>query len=292
VYGPTTRATGQVESRRFLGKVLPREHLEIPFDNRQAFLFRHARLIEPSPLVAKTFDDVGAFRALLHPRPSVPDITIPETLGEFKLDHRKRNTQSRRDPRTSAEALATGKGPAPAFFMYPPKLQLWPWRLDDEIQEFQRIDIGLARMRSLLHNVRGMINQAARTRPIDATTSRKLNLGCGRFAKPGFIDIDWVKAPSFPGGYTGTHFVIRSVAFRWFAQPYLTKTVLPRPTYWAASEPSLTVSRTCPPSCALVFGVTTSGDSKRSPSSNKSRLRFDPHRLTPCAGWLPPISGA
>ncbi len=142
---------------------------------------------------------------------------------------------------------------------------------------------------------------------------RKLNLGCGRFPKDGFVNVDWAKAPgvdvihdltelpypfedgafdhieadhvlehlpqvfavmseihrllspggrlvlrvphfsrgfshpehkrgfdatfpyyfdpAFPGGYTGTHFVCESVRLRWFAQPYLKKTVLPRPLY-------------------------------------------------------------
>ena len=146
-----------------------------------------------------------------------------------------------------------------------------------------------------------------------ALTSTKLNLGCGRFPKPGFVNVDWVRAPgvdvihdltrlpypvpdgaferivadhvlehlpevfqvmaelhrllrpggalvlrvphfsrgfshpehkrgfdatypyyfdpNFPGGYTGTHFLCEQVRMRWFAQPYLKKTVLPRPLY-------------------------------------------------------------
>ena len=143
--------------------------------------------------------------------------------------------------------------------------------------------------------------------------AQRLNLGCGRFPKPGFVNVDWVDAPGvdvvhdladlpypfedasfdqieadhviehlpevfrvmaeihrllrpggravlrvphfsrgfshpehkrgfdatfpyyfdpeFPGGYTGTHFECESVRFRWFAQPYLKKTVLPMPLY-------------------------------------------------------------
>ncbi len=37
--------------------------------------------------------------------------------------------------------------------------------------------------------------------------------------------------PSFPGGYTGSHFVSDRVTLHWFAQPYLKKSVLPRPLY-------------------------------------------------------------
>lgn len=150
-------------------------------------------------------------------------------------------------------------------------------------------------------------------RPVRAIRPTKLNLGCGRFPKPGFVNVDWVKAPgvdvihdltrlpypfedstferieadhvlehlpevfevmaelhrllkpggelvlrvphfsrgfshpehkrgfdatfpyyfdpSFPGGYTGTHFECAQVRMRWFAQPYLKKTVLPAPLY-------------------------------------------------------------
>lgn len=146
-----------------------------------------------------------------------------------------------------------------------------------------------------------------------ALAPKKLNLGCGRFPKDGFINVDWAKNsgvdvvhdltklpypfedgafehieadhvlehlpevfavmaevhrllepggrlvlrvphfsrgfshpehkrgfdatfpyyfdPNFPGGYTGTHFGCDSVRLRWFAQPYLKKTVLPRPLY-------------------------------------------------------------
>ncbi|MEQ8277450.1 MAG: methyltransferase domain-containing protein [Deltaproteobacteria bacterium] len=144
-------------------------------------------------------------------------------------------------------------------------------------------------------------------------TPRQLNLGCGRFPKEGFVNVDWAAAPgvdvihdltalpypfedstferieadhvlehlpqvfevmaeihrllapggtlvlrvphfsrgfshpehkrgfdatfpyyfdpAFPGGFTGTHFICESVRLRWFAQPYLKKTVLPRPLY-------------------------------------------------------------
>ncbi len=149
----------------------------------------------------------------------------------------------------------------------------------------------------------------------DAPTVRydRLNLGCGRFPKPGFVNVDWVDVegvdvvhdlralpypfadgsfqrieadhviehlpevfdimrelhrllkpggelvirvphfsrgfshpehkrgfdatfpyyfdPSFPGGYTGVHFESVSVRMRWFAQPYLKKSVLPAPLY-------------------------------------------------------------
>jgi SAM-dependent methyltransferase len=37
--------------------------------------------------------------------------------------------------------------------------------------------------------------------------------------------------PSFAGGYAGVHFRRRSVRMRWFAQPYLKRTVLPRPLF-------------------------------------------------------------
>jgi SAM-dependent methyltransferase len=40
--------------------------------------------------------------------------------------------------------------------------------------------------------------------------------------------------PSFPGGYAGVHYECRGVRLRWFAQPYLKKSVLPSPLYWAA----------------------------------------------------------
>lgn len=144
-------------------------------------------------------------------------------------------------------------------------------------------------------------------------SKKKLNLGCGRFPKDGFVNVDWVDNPgvdvvhdltslpypfeagtfelveadhvlehlpevfavmaeihrilkpggklslrvphfsrgfshpehkrgfdatfpyyfdpNFPGGYTGTHFICEQTRFRWFAQPYLKKTVLPRPLY-------------------------------------------------------------
>jgi SAM-dependent methyltransferase len=137
----------------------------------------------------------------------------------------------------------------------------------------------------------------------------KLNLGCGRFPKEGYVNVDWAKAdgvelvhdlsrlpypfesnsaalieadhvlehlpsvfdvmrelhrvlepggiahikvphfsrgfshpehkrgfdatfpyyfdPTFPGGYTGVHFECQRVRLRWFAQPYLKKSVLP-----------------------------------------------------------------
>ena len=149
--------------------------------------------------------------------------------------------------------------------------------------------------------------------PLFSTGARSLNLGCGNFAKPGFVNVDWrdvpgvdvvhdladlpypfednrfdlVEAdhviehlpavfdvmreihrilapggravirvphfsrgfshpehkrgfdatfpyyfdPSFPGGYTGVHFISESVRLRWFAQPYLKKTVLPGPLF-------------------------------------------------------------
>ena len=35
--------------------------------------------------------------------------------------------------------------------------------------------------------------------------------------------------PTFQGGYTGVHFLCESTRMRWFAQPYLKKTVLPKP---------------------------------------------------------------
>lgn len=37
--------------------------------------------------------------------------------------------------------------------------------------------------------------------------------------------------PNFPGGYTGTHFECEKVTMRWFAQPYLKKSVLSKPMY-------------------------------------------------------------
>jgi SAM-dependent methyltransferase len=39
--------------------------------------------------------------------------------------------------------------------------------------------------------------------------------------------------PSFPGGFTGVHFETESVRMRWFAQPYLKKSVLPAPLHVA-----------------------------------------------------------
>ena len=35
--------------------------------------------------------------------------------------------------------------------------------------------------------------------------------------------------PTFPGGYAGVHFVCESNRMRWFAQPYLKESVLPKP---------------------------------------------------------------
>jgi SAM-dependent methyltransferase len=146
-----------------------------------------------------------------------------------------------------------------------------------------------------------------------ALESTKLNLGCGRFPKPGFVNVDWVDTPgvdvvhdltrlpypfedgqferieadhviehlasvfdvmrefhrllkpngllvlrvphfsrgfshpehrrgfdatfpyyfdpSFPGGYTGVQFELVSLRMRWFAQPYLKRSVLPRPLF-------------------------------------------------------------
>lgn len=40
--------------------------------------------------------------------------------------------------------------------------------------------------------------------------------------------------PTFQGGYMGTEFVLDGMRLRWSAQPYLKKTVLPLPIYWAA----------------------------------------------------------
>lgn len=157
-----------------------------------------------------------------------------------------------------------------------------------------------------------MVQRASvRIESAHAAISRKLNLGCGSFPKPGFLNLDWrpgqgvdvvhdlskipypfepeiferVEAdhvvehlprvfdvmaeihrilrpegtlvlrvphfsrgfshpehrrgfdatfpyyfdPKFPGGYTGVEFQTESVRMRWFAQPYLKKTVLPRP---------------------------------------------------------------
>jgi SAM-dependent methyltransferase len=144
-----------------------------------------------------------------------------------------------------------------------------------------------------------------------APTSARLNLGCGRYPKPGFVNVDWVAAPGvdvvhdltelpypfdsgsferieadhviehlpdvfrvmgelhrllapggelivrvphfsrgfshpehkrgfdatfpyyfnpeFPGGYAGVHFACDGVTMRWFAQPYLKRSVLPAP---------------------------------------------------------------
>jgi SAM-dependent methyltransferase len=146
---------------------------------------------------------------------------------------------------------------------------------------------------------------------VQSTRSDKLNLGCGRFPKPGYVNVDWRDAPGvdvihdlsklpypfrdesfeqieadhvlehlpeifvvmreihrilkpggrlilrvphfsrgfshpehrrgfdatfpyyfkpdFPGGYTGVHFETESVRMRWFAQPYLKRSVLPGP---------------------------------------------------------------
>jgi SAM-dependent methyltransferase len=41
--------------------------------------------------------------------------------------------------------------------------------------------------------------------------------------------------PIFPGGYIGVHFIAESVRMRWFAQPYLKKSVLPAPLHLAGS---------------------------------------------------------
>lgn len=154
---------------------------------------------------------------------------------------------------------------------------------------------------------------SAATTPSTVPHLDRLNLGCGRFPKSGFINLDWVRVPGvdivhdlaelpypfdddrfavieadhviehlphvfdvmaelhrilrpggrlvlrvphfsrgfshpehkrgfdatfpyyfdpeFPGGYTGTHFICDGVSMRWFAQPYLKKTVLSRPMY-------------------------------------------------------------
>ena len=159
----------------------------------------------------------------------------------------------------------------------------------------------------------------------EALRSGRLNLGCGRFPKPGFVNVDWVAAPgvdvvhdltvlpypfeaetfdrieadhviehlsevfrvmaelhrllrpggvlvmrvphfsrgfshpehkrgfdatfpyyfdpSFPGGYTGTHFECDSVRMRWFAQPYLKKTVLSPPLYAVGRSVGAVVDR-------------------------------------------------
>lgn len=147
-------------------------------------------------------------------------------------------------------------------------------------------------------------------RVAEAPRPRKLNLGCGRYPKPGFLNVDWVQVPGvdlvhdlsrlpypfesgsfehieadhliehlpdvfdvmrelhrilkpegtliirvphfsrgfshpehkrgfdatfpyyfnpeFPGGYTGVQFRSDGVRMRWFAQPYLKQSVLPR----------------------------------------------------------------
>jgi len=40
--------------------------------------------------------------------------------------------------------------------------------------------------------------------------------------------------PEFPGGFSGVQFVCEKVRLRWFAQPYLKRSVLPRPLYLIA----------------------------------------------------------
>ena len=161
--------------------------------------------------------------------------------------------------------------------------------------------------------------------PVRSLRPTQLNLGCGRFAKPGFVNVDWVKVPgvdvvhdlsllpypfednsferieadhvlehlpevfevmrelhrllkpggdlvlrvphfsrgfshpehkrgfdatfpyyfdpNFPGGYTGTHFICQDVRMRWFAQPYLKKTVLPKPLYTVGKAAGAVVDR-------------------------------------------------
>lgn len=49
--------------------------------------------------------------------------------------------------------------------------------------------------------------------------------------------------PAFPGGYTGTHFVSDRVTFHWFAQPYLKKSVLPRPLYEVGKAAGTVIDR-------------------------------------------------
>ena len=38
--------------------------------------------------------------------------------------------------------------------------------------------------------------------------------------------------PSFKGGYCGTEFLCERIRFKWFAQPYMKRTVLPKPAYY------------------------------------------------------------
>lgn len=53
--------------------------------------------------------------------------------------------------------------------------------------------------------------------------------------KRGFdVSFPYYFNPTFQGGYTGVSFKIESLKLKWFAQPYLKKTVLSQPVYFLA----------------------------------------------------------
>jgi SAM-dependent methyltransferase len=49
--------------------------------------------------------------------------------------------------------------------------------------------------------------------------------------------------PAFPGGYAGVAFKCETVRLRWFAQPYLKKSVLPRPFFELARTTGAVIDR-------------------------------------------------
>lgn len=53
--------------------------------------------------------------------------------------------------------------------------------------------------------------------------------------KRGFdVSLPYYFNPSFKGGYQGLRLDAKKIRLRWFAQPYLKKTVLSAPVFWAA----------------------------------------------------------
>lgn len=62
--------------------------------------------------------------------------------------------------------------------------------------------------------------------------------------------------PSFPGGYAGVEFRCERTRLRWFAQPYLKKSVLPEPLVWvgkAASAVIDTAANLSPLVCSRIW---------------------------------------
>ena len=66
VRGPTTRASAKIEADGIFRYFVPRKYIEIRLKSREALLLSRPGLIESSPLVAETVDDIGSLCGVLH----------------------------------------------------------------------------------------------------------------------------------------------------------------------------------------------------------------------------------